>query len=517
MEIKVLAFWFLSLFSFALLLAVRYIVGFWNDLMWLPLVSSLVFLFLAIFYTKSDFKKLLLSRTSLGGMNFLTASLVCLGFLLGFGFLSVKYNVVWDLSEDRRFSLSDASQKILDQLDSKYEIMVFYTQEDKKRKEATFQTFNKMQAYTDKIRVEFYDPNLYPEMVEEYNIRASGTIIIEGNDKQTRVIDSTNPKVAKESSALKEENIINAILQLSRDKDVLICYSNGHGEKSLSDTSVLGASDFYSALKDLAYDFLYLDLKQEESISQDCDILMILGPEFAYEEKALNSIYDYIKGGGKAFIAMDPGKRHNLGRVSKFLGLTFTNLFVVDMEGQVAGSNAALTVGRNYNSDNLITKNLNDELYSFFPVASFFEEEANEDFHLQPLIYSSKQSFSQQDLTRNPSMNTSVDKTGPFPIAYFIKGLKFKEAEVFMVADSDFVLNQFFLKVSNSDIALNAISYLSGEKDLISIDRSAKSKDVLMLSNLNKNIYVVVFLSIPILFFMLALFLYIKGKNEQES
>ena len=513
-EIKSLIFWCLALFSLAILLASRYILGYWNDYMWLPLGVFLLSLLLATFFSKKGLKSFLLARTTASGMNFFTAVVICLGFLIGINYLTIKYNQVLDISADQRFSLSAASSNFLMQLEEDFEIIAFYTKEDAKRKNAAFQVLSKMQLASDKLKVAFFDPNLYPDEVKKYNIKTSGTFIIKGAGKQSRLIDSTNPRVAKEASGIKEENIINTLIQLNRKEDVLLCYTNGHNEKKLNDTSIMGASDFYASLNDLAYDFLFLDLKNEKLIPPGCNVLIVLGPEYAYNESALDLIYTYLNAGGNALIAMDPGKRHNLGRISKYVGLEFSNLYIVDSKGEIAGANAALALGYNYNQSHPVTANLNNTLNSFFPVASFFSEVKVEKWRTEALIYSSDRSFSQQSLTRSPEQDVTSDLVGPFPLAFFVESKIEPKSKIIMFADSDFVLNQFYLKVSNSDIALNAISYLSGETNHIGVNRKAQAQQVLILSNVHKNIFVVIFISIPIFFIILALYLHFRFKNE---
>lgn len=504
--------WLLALVSFVSLFGARYALGEWNSILWIPLCLFVICFCISIYMDRSSFKNAFFAKHTKFGVNTITLVLIFLSFLIGINFLIYRYNRTFDFSKDKVLTLNTQTKKYLKTLTTDVEVMAFYVAQDQARKESVLQLIKLFQEHSTHIQFEFKDPNLFPDLVKENSINESGLIIIKYKGRQVKLQDQMQPfEGSPTDSSIKEEQLINSIVKLSRNESIELCFTEGHKEKSFEASGALSLSAFMNHLDDLSYTTKTVRLLEEE-IPKTCKMLGILGPELPFEESELTKLTTFLKEGGALLLAVDPGLRHNMARITKLLDVNFTNLYVVDYEGQLTGSNAALTVGRDYNPQHIISKSFNNTMYSFFPVASYFEiDNTNKDLKLTDLFYSSRQSFTQIKLGAQPQMIEGRDKLGPFTIAVAIEGKipgGLKSTKAVLVADSDFVVDQFFSKYINKDIALNIISYLTDEVDLISI-RTDTSPDLLFLTQTKANVLALSFLliSASLLFTSIALWI----------
>ncbi|MCB0349294.1 MAG: Gldg family protein, partial [Bdellovibrionales bacterium] len=397
-------------------------------------------------------------------------------------------------------------------LQSDVDITAFYVAQDQGRKESVLDLIKLFKEQSEHIRFEFKDPNLFPDLVKENSITESGLVLVKYKGKLAKLQDQLQPFEGGPSSSIKEEQLINSIIKLSRNESIELCFTEGHKEKSFNTSGALGLTDFVEHLESLSYTIKVVRLL-EENIPNTCKMLGVLGPELPFEEGELTKLHSYLQNGGSLFLAIDPGFRHNMARITKLLDVSFSNLYVVDYEGQLTGSNAALSVGRDYNPQHMISQPFNNSMYSFFPVASYFEiNDVNKNLKKTDLFYSSTQSFSQNDLGKQPQMVEGRDKMGPFAIAVAVEGALNdggKPAKAVLVADSDFIVDQFFSKYINKDIALNIISYLTDEVDLVSI-RTDASPDLLLLTQTKANVLALSFLLLSASILFTSIVLWIK-------
>jgi ABC-2 type transport system permease protein len=504
--------WLLVGLSFISLFGARYVVGQWNSYLWIPFLLFILTSTIAIYMDRGTLKNILFAKHTKFGVNTLTLVLIFLSFLVGTNFLLFRYNKNFDFSREKISSLSSQTKQYLKSLSSDVTIEAYYVAQDQGRKESVLQLLRLFEQQSPNVKFEFKDPNLFPDLVKANGITESGMIIINYKGKQAKLQDQLQPFDGSQASSIKEEQVINSIIKLSRNEIIEICFTQGHKEKSFDQSGVLGLVDFGNSLEDLSYSVKNLRLIEEE-IPSTCKMLAILGPELPFEEGELNKVSNYVKNGGSLFVAMDPGLRHNMARLSKPFDVSFTNVYVVDYEGQLSGSNAALTVGRDYNLEHVISKSFNNTMYSFFPVASYFEiTDSNKDLKKSDLFYSSSQSFTQLSLGAQPQLVEGRDKVGPFPIAVAVEGKiidAVKPAKAVFIADSDFIVDQFYSKYINKDIALNIISYLTDEVDLISIRNDVKP-DLLFLTQTKANVLALGFLLVSTALIFTSILLWIR-------
>ncbi len=102
-----------------------------------------------------------------------------------------------------------------------------------------------------------------------------------------------------------EEKLTSAILHLTEPEAAKVYFTVGHGEMELlgPDTPM---KRFRGQIQADNYAIATVDLLQAEAVPDDCDALVIAGPETAFQEEEVGLLIDYLEAGGGVFLFVHP-------------------------------------------------------------------------------------------------------------------------------------------------------------------------------------------------------------------
>src|SRR5882762_9869963 len=141
-------------------------------------------------------------------------SLGVIGVLSALAYLSVLYPFRLDLTETRRYSLSEPTVTMLRRLDRPVHIVFFH---DPMMRE-TVELYELIAKQTKRVTVELYDPMLNPAQARMLGVQFAGTAIMESEGRKLQVNGDS------------ETDIANGILRVSRATTQLVCFLDAHGE-----------------------------------------------------------------------------------------------------------------------------------------------------------------------------------------------------------------------------------------------------------------------------------------------
>src|SRR5262245_31255906 len=150
---------------------------------------------LVVLYVGSQWREIAASfrkrNTRLGTIASISV-LIVLGLLVFANLISNRYNKRWDLTENKQYSLSDQSVKLLTGLKSPVKFVVFEKEQDFDR----FRTRLAEYAYNSRqVQVEYIDPDKTPVKAREYKVEQYGTIVVEYMGRQERITNNTEQDV----------------------------------------------------------------------------------------------------------------------------------------------------------------------------------------------------------------------------------------------------------------------------------------------------------------------------------
>lgn len=207
-----------------------------------------------------------------------------------------------DISSNQMYSLSDQTKEIVKNLEQDITIYALY--EDGSENETMMQLLNRYKDLSDHITIKTIDPVSNPTFTASYDasVLSNGSLIVESGERYKTIayseIYETSYSYYDYSSTTDfdgEGEITSAIDYVTSATLPVLYYTTGHDEVTLSDTAT-------TALEKSNYDLKNLSLLSEESVPEDCGVLMILAPQSDFSSEEADMVIDYLENGGKAFI-----------------------------------------------------------------------------------------------------------------------------------------------------------------------------------------------------------------------
>jgi ABC-type uncharacterized transport system involved in gliding motility auxiliary subunit len=253
--------------------------------------------------------------------------LLALPALIGIFFLgqAILDGRAWrlDLTPEKRYTLSDHARKVLDDLDREVRILGFLRSQDP-RNPAIRDLLRQVQVESPRVRVDVVDVNRSPALAREYGVDAYGALVVESEGRR-RVF--SNPR---------EEILIAAVLQVTRQQRKTVAWVTGHGEGDLADTDrYRGYASARAFLEQEYYEVVPVTLSEDVPVGTA--VVVIAGPAKDFLPEELGVLDRYLQGPGNAMVLLDPLKAPGLAEWLGRYGLTLPADVVVDPDARLYG------------------------------------------------------------------------------------------------------------------------------------------------------------------------------------
>ena len=376
-----------------------------------------------------------------------------------------------DVTTSKNFTLAPQTKAILSSLNTEVNIIGFFKSQSPESN-IFLNLVDSFSYYSKKVKSKVIDPDKSPTITKQYGIKNYNTVVIEHLNKSQKTMNIT------------ESSFISIIKGLLSDKEKTICFSQGHGEPSISSNE---RNDFLAASTALiteSYITMPLFLLKEESIPAACNILVIAGPEKDFLPNEIKLVSNYIKKGGGTLILLEPKLNKNLTIMLRDFNIAVRNDIIVDKISKLYGGDYTVPVVTAYGKHE-ITKNFN--LPTFFPIArSLGQIEESNEIIFTPLFHSSSESWGETEIKDEKLIlrfDKNIDYPGPVTIAVALENKKHSSPlKLVVFGDSSFANNNHFSLSGNGDLFLNTINWLSGNEELISIRPKTSTITPLLLT-----------------------------------
>jgi ABC-type uncharacterized transport system involved in gliding motility auxiliary subunit len=411
-------------------------------------------------------------RTGRLGANTALLSIAVLTILVILNFLGYRHHKRFDLTEEQLYTLSDQSKKILSGLQKDVKVIKFAQSDDQMLSDAMAE----FKYVTRRISYERIDPQQKPALANQYKIQRMGETLVISGDRTERVQNTG------------EQDLINAILKVTRDKPKTICFVDGHGEKSHAGNDGEGYGGVDKGLKNENYETKSVNLVTSNQVPSECSVLIVAGPKKAFFPQEAAMIGKYLDEGGKALVMVDPETDPGLGDVFKAWNIEVGNNTVIDASGvgRLFGTGPAVPLVSQY-GNHPITKDMT-RTGTFFPLARSVKTAGagSGEIISTELLNTSEASFAEVELKGNEAQfDQGKDTKGPISLGVSAsKKIGDKEARFVVIGDSDFATNGYVRLAGNGDLFLNTVNWLAQDEDLISIrPKSATNRSVSMTAS----------------------------------
>jgi ABC-type uncharacterized transport system involved in gliding motility auxiliary subunit len=381
--------------------------------------------------------------------------------------LADRYNKSFDATSNKRYSLSAQTAKIVKGLKQEASITYF---DQSTRFRTGKDLLDQYANLSPKVRVQYVDPDKSPQVAREAGIRNLGTAVVQVGAKK------------EEAKSMTEEGITGAFIRDLKSTTRTVCFVAGSGEHQADNSDREGLSRFKDLLAKDNYENKTIDLLQKAEVPGDCTTLIIAGPTRGYEQPEVDTIKKYVEEGGRALLMLDPplklgrseiADNDALASVLQGWGVTLNKDLILDMNpiGQLVGLGPQVALVQNYGSQPIVSDMKGTT--TGFPLSRSMEIKSTDKTSVEKLFDSSASSLATNDLSSNRvNVNDPKNKKGPLTIAAagtYNTGKENVQGRFVVVGSSSWAANRFIAFNGNSDLALNAINWLSSDEDLISI------------------------------------------------
>ena len=454
---------------------------------------------------------------------------LALGILVAANYVLSRQNVRWDLTAAQQYSLSDQTRRVLESLEAPVSVLVF-------AREAEFPGFrDRLDEYayvSPQVNVEYVDVDRNPVRARQYEVQAYGTIVFEYEGRVERTTSNT------------EQELTNALIKAVEGEERTVYFVQGHGERDPEGDG----RDGYGAVRDaLGRDNFRVEtvvLAQTGEAPADATVLVVAGPSTDLLPSEADLLRDYLAGGGKLLLMLDPPDAEgegppqpNLTALAGEWGLELGSDVVVDASGvgQLLGTDASVPVAASY-PPHAITDGFN--LLTAFPLARSVRPVAGGVAGRvgEVVVETGDRSWAEADLGQLAAGEVTLDEDagdvpGPVPIAAVVSQVIDEpepaddgqdaagdadeeaeagadeadgdddtppEARLAVFGDSDFASNAAVGIQGNRDLVLNTINWLAQQENLIAIrPREPEDRRITLTADQQARVYWLSLLLLP--------------------
>jgi ABC-type uncharacterized transport system involved in gliding motility auxiliary subunit len=410
---------------------------------------------------------------------FVALFLVAIGLLQ---WLSREYRWQFDLTQNSRHSLSDASRAVLERLSGPVTITAYATQKGDVRRQVS-EFVSRYQRHKPDIALSFVDPDAEPERTRAAGVQFDGELIIQFGESKENLAPNR----------LSEEQFTHALTRLGHRGERWIVFLSGHGERSPDRQANFDFSIWAAELKKRGFLTRTLSLGDHPQIPQNTSALVIAGPRTKLLAGEVQALDKYLRDGGNLLWLHDPGPLHGLQPLAEFLGVEFQPGTIVDPSSQVITGSATAVVVAKYGA-HAIVRNFAD--LTVFPEAAGIAlaskatgKDAKSNFQSQVLFDTRASSWSETSGLRGAvEFDKGKDIKGPHNLAVALtrevdhaSGAK-REQRVAVLGDGDFLANSYLGNAGNLELGMSLINWLSQDDAFVNIPVRARADKALTLT-----------------------------------
>lgn len=296
----------------------------------------------------------------------------------------------------------------------------------------------------------------------------------------------------------------------------------------VSGLKIEGNSCITKILESMSFKVSEIAAAESFTIPEDCDLLILNGPNTDISENMLVAMTDYVKNGGKMLIAVDCSADsvgesfERLNQLVNVMNLSIDNTLITENDPgyQLGGSLIDSTVVINDQFSDYVSIRYLQATYAR-PVRVFNESD-NSIFTL-PVLSTSSNASAHHYNSDGVVTDGNIDTTGTYNVAMYASNDVAEPSKMFVFGTLDFTsdayINAYGLNCSNVDFLRSCVEELTSTNSLPTINVPSKVVDNFSIDSTSATvkqstaILIVFMIVLPVLLLSMAVIVYTKRKN----
>ena len=232
--------------------------------------------------------------------------LLVLIFLLGY--LGREYRIQWDISQNGRNTLSQASVEVLQKMKGPINVTIYAKAQDVRLgdiRKIISDFLILYQRIKPNLVFTFIDPTEFPDASQKAGISVNGEMVVSFNGRSEHL------------TIVNEQVFTNLLIRLLRSGEKLIMNLSGHGERKLDGRANHDLGEFGKQLTTKGLKFGTLNLAIAQDVPTNTNVLVIASPQVDLLKGEIDKILAYIDRGGNLFVVNRPGIVARVATISR--------------------------------------------------------------------------------------------------------------------------------------------------------------------------------------------------------
>lgn len=483
-------------------------------------------------------------RTIRTGANVTAMIIFAIIITIMVNYLSFRHYKRLDWTTEARYTLSEATLKVLAELPPEEIRVTAFLQPGDEMENILYESVNELlknyAGASSRIRVEHVDPNRDKaralQLIKKFDISIANVVVFEFRDKFKYVTKNemadfeyvpygAPPKIKSFDA---EGAFTSALASVVEDKQPMIYFSKGHGEPSLDDAEPSGISELIKHFKRENFNVQVFETIGKDRIPEDCDIFAIVSPQLSFLESEARLVSDHVMSGGRLLAFIDPVfekrlvgfKSIGLEKTLAGFGIESGTDLVVDPAGKLPLFGLQTFLINRYGA-HAITAGMGDvPLILDLPRSMTPMSEGR--FKADSLFMTSAEGWAEKttdEITRGEELAFTPDKDlkGPVSLAvasYDSVGDLRKSGRVVAFGTTSFILNAKIDTSAHLDLAMNSVRWLRKKENRIAITpKTPKNTKLTLNSDEMKNLAYLIFIGIPFLSVFIGVMAYLSRRS----
>lgn len=382
---------------------------------------------------------------------------IFLAVLVVINVLADRNNKSFDTTANKKFSLSDQTEKVVGGLKS--DLRAYYFHRTNRFEEGKGM-LDRYANLSTKFKVEYIDPDKDPGKAKALGARSYGTLILDNGVRR------------EEAKAVTEQEITGAMVRMQQSGAQVVCSLDGHGERSFEGGDPASFAGVKAALERNNYKTQIVKIVEKTEIPEACTILLSAGARSEYNDETVAAIKAFVEKGGDAMFLLPPalkGAREDTDENAKLFALLAGWNIQVNSNLLFDPSGQGVVAIEDF-SQHPIVRDMRG-LPALIPLARSLDvkQGAEKLFGTSPDAFATKT----LDLTKLQAAPPPKDSNGPFVVGAVTTvgggGDIKKQGRVVVVGSVDWASAAMLNRYGNRDMFLNMVNWMSADEDLISI------------------------------------------------
>jgi len=366
-----------------------------------------------------------------------------------------RANIRFDLTPEKKYSLSELTQQALRALPRPVQATLFYRRGDREKHD---ELFGLMAQETPLFTYQLFDLDRAPGLAQRYGVTAYGATVVETTENRLTI------------PLADEERMLNALLRVMQSEKT-IYFLVGHGENDPIDSEERSG---YGVLKKVLetenYKVRPLPLLTVRTVPAEADLVIVTGPKGELTPGELDALSAYLNAGGHVLFMLDPYTVPNLSRYLAQFGFVLEESVIVDDQNQVAGGEPLMPMISRF-AQEVFPRQPRGE-----PMLPVVQPVRVQDGKARAFAFSSDSSWVVKNRARaeqnDLAFKAGEDDRGPAPVAAVATIAGEKQGKIVVLGDSDFV-NNFYARVpGNVDFFMNTLGWMLDRQELVALGRA---------------------------------------------